>query len=91
MDMAETLPELPHKLKLDERKSLLLTGVTEVLRFDEGMVVLQTTQGALAVHGTGLQLKALSPEYGQAAVEGGIIALVYQERTDTRLWRRLFR
>ena len=31
--------ELPHKLTLDERKKLTMTGVTEVLRFDEDYVL----------------------------------------------------
>ncbi|MBR5529246.1 MAG: YabP/YqfC family sporulation protein, partial [Oscillospiraceae bacterium] len=38
MDMAETELQLPHKLTLNERKSLTMTGVTEVVSFDENTV-----------------------------------------------------
>ena len=34
-----------HSLRLTERKSLSVTGVTEVVRFDEDAVVLQTEIG----------------------------------------------
>ena len=37
--------QLPHKLQLNERRQLTMTGVTEVVSFDEGGVVLQTSLG----------------------------------------------
>ncbi len=80
---------LPHKLSLDERKKLTMTGVTEVVSFEDSAVVLRTTLGTLIVQGRELQLKTLSLEGGQVAVEGCVSALVYEE---PRLggWRRLF-
>lgn len=82
---------LPHKLTLNERRSLSLTGVTEVVSFDENAVVLTTALGTLAVHGSELQLKTLSLEGGQVAVDGHITALVYEEpKPAGGLWRRLF-
>lgn len=81
---------LPHKLTLVERKSMTMTGVTEVISFDENAVVLKTGLGMLTVHGQGLQLKNLSVEGGQVAVEGTISAFVYEEPRGGGL-RRLFR
>ena len=86
------MPEehLPHKLQLNERKKLTMTGVTEVVSFDETAVVLQTSLGLLTVQGQQLQLKNLSLEGGQVAVEGDINALSYEEPRQGG-WRRLFR
>ena len=86
------MPEehLPHKLQLNERKKLTMTGVTEVVSFDETAVVLQTSLGLLIVQGQQLQLKHLSLEGGQVAVEGDINALSYEEPRQGG-WRRLFR
>jgi sporulation protein YabP len=56
-----------------------MTGVSEVVRFEENLVVLQTDLGQLHIHGQGLQLKNLSLEGGQAAVEGLIAALIFEE------------
>ena len=81
---------LPHKLTLNERKTLTMTGATEVVSFDEGTVVLKTTLGMLTIHGRQLQLKNLSPEGGQVGVEGVVSALIYQEVRPAGGLRRLF-
>ncbi len=82
---------LPHKLTLSERANLTMTGVTEVVSFDDAAVVLKTSLGTLVVQGSQLQLKTLSPEGGQVAVAGTVDSLVYeQNREDRSLWRRLF-
>ena len=81
---------LPHRLQLNERKSLTMTGVAEVVSFDESTVVLQTSLGLLVVQGQQLQLKNLTLEGGQVAVEGTVSALSYEEPRQTG-WRRLFR
>ena len=86
--MAETV-SLPHKLTLTERKNMVMTGVTEVISFDENAVVLKTGLGLLTVHGQGLQLKNLSLEGGQVAVEGSISAFVYEEPRGGGLLRLL--
>lgn len=80
---------MPHRLCLNERQQLTMTGVTEVVSFEETAVVLHTALGTLTVQGSGLQLKTLSLEGGQVAVDGDISALIYEE---PRLggWRRLF-
>ena len=83
---------LPHKLTLNERKNLTLTGVSEVIAFDENMVLLSTTLGRLEVQGENLQLKNLSLDGGQVAVDGDISALYYtQSKEKHSFWGRLSR
>jgi len=86
--MAEEL--LPHDLRLKERRELTMTGVTEVVSFDETAVVLRTGLGTLIVQGQELQLKNLSLEGGQVAVDGSISALIYEEPRQRMSWRQLF-
>ena len=71
---------LPHKLTLDERKNLTMTGATEVVSFDENTVVLRTGLGTLVIQGQQLQLKNLSLDGGNVAVEGEITALTYEQQ-----------
>jgi sporulation protein YabP len=81
---------MPHTLQMKERSQLTMTGVTEVVSFDETAVVLQTVMGQLLVQGQQLQLKNLSLEGGQVAVEGNITALNYEEpRVKGTWWQRL--
>ncbi len=82
--------QMPHKLSLDGRKNLTMTGVTEVISFDDTAVVLSTTLGNLTIHGQQLQLKNLSLEGGQVAVEGSVAALVYEEPRRSGGLRRFF-
>ena len=89
--MAEQNFQLPHKLTLDERRHLSLTGVTEVVCFDETAVVLRTVLGTLEIHGQELQLKTLSLDGGQVAVDGEISGLFYEEPRQGSLWQRLVR
>lgn len=81
---------IPHKLTLDQRNRLTMTGVTEVVSFDESAVILRTGLGTLAVQGRGLQLKTLTTDGGQVAVEGEICSLAYQE-PPAGFFARLFR
>ena len=83
--MSET--QLPHELSLKERRELTMTGVTEVVSFEDHAVVLRTALGTLIVQGRDLQLKTLSLEGGQVAVEGSISALIYEEPRASG-WRR---
>ena len=84
--MAEERFPLPHKLTLNERRQLSMTGVSEVVSFDDTSVVLRTQLGTLSIHGKELQLKTLSLEGGQVAVDGTVSALIYEEPRQTGGW-----
>lgn len=84
MDLAQQTDRLPHKLTLNRREQLTVTGVEEIIGFDETTVVLQTDMGTLHIHGEGLQLKELSVDSGQTAVTGHISAMIYQELRPRR-------
>ena len=50
----DTQPQLPHKLTLNERRQLTMTGVPEVVSCDESAVVLHTSLGTLLIQGRDL-------------------------------------
>ena len=79
------------KLSLEERGRLSVTGVRQVVRFEEELVVLETALGTLHVHGMDLKLQDLSLDGGRAAVEGQINALVFEEPRERGMLGRLFR
>ena len=82
--------KLPHKLTLNERRELTMTGVTEVGSFEDTAVVLKTSLGTLILQGSGLKLKTLSLDGGQVAVDGTISAMVYQEPRAAGFLQRFF-
>ena len=85
--MSDTV-NLPHALTLSERKKLTMTGALEVVSFEESFVVLKTSLGMLTVLGENLQLKQLTPEGGNVAVEGEISALQYEQTRTAGGWLR---
>ena len=85
----EEMMQLPHKLTLNQREDLTMTGVTEVVSFDDTAVILKTHLGTLVVQGQDLSLKTLSVEGGNVAVTGHIASLVYEEPRATGFWQRI--
>ena len=69
----------PHKLSLDGRKKLTVSGVEDVERFDETTIVMATCAGTLIVTGEELHIGKLSLDGGELHVEGHIDALEYEE------------
>ncbi|MBQ8289171.1 MAG: YabP/YqfC family sporulation protein, partial [Clostridia bacterium] len=49
--MNEGHPKTAHTVTIEDRGSVLLTGVEDVISFDEGAVVLSTVAGTLAIEG----------------------------------------
>lgn len=73
------MSQIPHKVTLSDRKKLTVTGVSEVVSFDDTAVQMETSQGSLMVYGQQLRLKNLSPEAGQLELTGVVEALVYEQ------------
>ena len=73
-----------HTLSLKNREKLALDGVREVVSFDEGGVILETTMGILTVEGTGLHVTRLLLDVGEVSVEGEISLLAYSVGREKR-------
>ena len=80
-----------HRLILEQRERLVISGVEEVARFDEETIVLTTTMGELEIQGEGLHIEKLSLEGGELHVDGSISALLYETapREEPGFLRRL--
>lgn len=72
-------PARNYGLILDRRDHIALTGVSDVLSFDEQEIVLRTEGGQLVISGSGLHVARLMLEEGQLVVDGQVDSLVYQE------------
>ncbi|MBQ3135641.1 MAG: sporulation protein YabP [Oscillospiraceae bacterium] len=73
------LQEQTHRLTLDNRQQLTVSGVEEVESFDEGGIIMVTGQGTLVVRGSGLHIEQLSLDGGQLRVEGQVESLTYED------------
>lgn len=82
-----------HRLVLDSRQKLTVSGVEEVERFDEASIIMSTTEGTLVITGSGLHIEKLSLDGGDLMVEGQVDGLSYEESESREgsLLGRLFR
>jgi sporulation protein YabP len=81
-----------HKVTLEGRSKLNVTGVSDVDNFDEAIVTVHTVRGSLVIRGSDLHLQMLSLESSQVCVEGEIDSLVYENDTASGgFFSRLFR
>lgn len=84
-----------HKLTMNNRNYVELTGVTEVISFDNQLIELETIDGAVRFAGNDLHVKRLTLERGEVELEGRIREIIYHEsqkgKTATGVLSRLFR
>ena len=69
-----------HRLVLSDRHTGSVTGVNDVVSFDENEIVLDTEMGLLTIKGKNLHISRLTLELGEADLEGKVDSMVYSER-----------
>lgn len=82
-----------HNLILENRETLGISGVNEIMSFDEKEVVLKTEAGKLTVLGSDLKMSKLSVESGDVSVFGNIRSLSYSDSGLNRenFFKRIFK
>lgn len=67
----------PHSVLWKDRKQGSVTGVLDVISFDENVVVLKTEQGMLTLKGKDLHVGRLLLDQGEVELDGMIESMVY--------------
>lgn len=76
--MANEQPNIkPHLVTLKDRKEATLSGISEVLGFDEQYIGAVSDCGQLAIHGEKLKIVSFDAKNGNLSVAGDIMSLVY--------------
>lgn len=93
--MEEKKTHLPHKLMIENRQGGTVTGVSDVISFDEKDILLLTQSGKLSIKGEQLHVKRLNLEKGEVDIEGKIDSLLYMtknaEKTGESFFKRMLR
>ncbi|MGI6450627.1 MAG: sporulation protein YabP [Desulfitobacteriia bacterium] len=85
-----------HKISMEDRKFLLITGVKKVNSFDPKEIVLNTVQGGLIIKGQDLGMKNLNLDNSEVEIEGHIDLLTYpsgrsKDSSSKGVWERIFK
>jgi len=75
---------LMQNLVLENREKLSISGVNDVLSFDDQIVILETGLGLLTVKGENLRINKLSLDSEEVIIEGEINNLSYSEKEMER-------
>ena len=67
-------------LVMQNREKITITGVNDVLSFDDQIVILETSLGLLTVKGENLRINKLSLDSEEVIIEGDINILSYSEK-----------
>lgn len=66
-------------LVLENRGKLSVSGVLDVLSFDDQVIMIETELGLLTVKGQNLRINKLSIDTSEVVVEGEVAYLAYSE------------
>ena len=80
---------------LENREKLTISGVLDVLSFDDQIVILETELGLLTVKGDNLRINKLSLDSGEVIIDGEIYNLGYSEKDidkkQSGIFNKIFR
>ncbi len=90
--MAYEVSGAHHSLSLNDRNLLTLSGIKEVIGFDEQTISVATQVGQLSIEGQNLHIDKLNVESGDLIVTGEVSCLLYRENDGAKksFWQRLF-
>ena len=85
-----------HRMMIDNQEKGSLTGILDVISFDETMIVLDTDMGLLTIKGKDLHVSRLTLEKGEIDLEGNMDSFLYSSNESYRksgqsLLARLFK
>ncbi len=87
--MLENTKNIHHSFASEERQGVKLSGVSDVISFDENTVICETVCGNMAVEGEGLHITVLNIDEGRVSIDGRINALYYFD-PSTSAKKKLF-
>lgn len=67
---------------LENRNKLNVTGVLDVLNFDEQIITVETELGVLVVKGSDLKLNKYNLDDTELSIEGEINSLTYENKAN---------
>ena len=66
---------------LENRNKLHLSGVLDVLNFDEEIVTVDTELGILIIKGSDLRLNKFNMDNSELSIDGEVISMVYDDKS----------
>lgn len=80
MQVSDAQVNVLQNVILENRKKLTMTGIKDVLSFDDEVVVVDSELGLINIKGSDLKVNKISVESGDVVVEGVVRAIEYADK-----------
>lgn len=78
--MAEERKSLSkHTVIMENRTNITMTGVIDVISFDEETIIADTELGVLILRGKNMHVSKMNLDNGNMDIDGEIVSLTYEE------------
>ena len=79
-------------LIMENRQKLNISGVSDVINFDEQTVCVNTNLGMITIKGYNLKMNKLNLDNTELIIEGDIVSIVYSENySKTNFLHKIFK
>lgn len=75
---------IPHTFFMEDRKRITLTGVKDILSFDEESVSLITVMGKAVIRGKDIRIDSFGTDSGDMVIDGKFDAVVYLNESASK-------
>ena len=72
-----------HDIILHSRERLTISGIKEIISFDESAVNLKTVYGELSIEGSNIHINILDIDKGEDEMQGKISGINYYDRYES--------
>lgn len=80
---------------LENREKLNVTGINDILSFDDQIIILSTELGMLTIKGENLKINKLNIDESEVKIEGNISSISYSqdspERKNESIFSKIFK
>ena len=73
-----------HTVRLENRSDITMSGICEVLSYDDGYMDLALEEGGVTVEGEGLRITEFDSSRGTLTACGTVFAVIYTDRTPKK-------
>jgi len=91
----ELVDSFNHKISINERKNILLSGIKKINNFDENEFFVDSIMGPIIIKGNNLELLKLDTFQGNLSIKGKISSVIYlddnKKSSADNILKRLFK
>ena len=95
MEEKRFLKDPAQNVVVENREKVSVSGVENVVSFDDEKILMETTEGLLTLEGENLHINSLNVEEGEMTVEGYVSSFVYSDGQSSTsgggIFAKLFR